>query len=80
MKDFVQQFVDLGFKIDGLSTLIKDNAKIYLTSNKAVIEFCEQEKEYYKGTEFRISDSMSPRKLISLLKEKKNIKTTVLPF
>lgn len=86
MNNIIQKFIDLGFKIDSTPsfsiTLIRDNAKIYLTPNKAEIEFCEPNKKYYEGTRFKISNSMKPDELFILLKLGKQnvIKTTSLPF
>lgn len=86
MNNIIQKFIDLGFKIDSTPffsiTLIKGNAKVYLTPNKAEIEFCEPDKDYYKGSKFRISNSMKPNELFTLLKLGKQncIKTTLLPF
>lgn len=86
MNNIVQKFIDLGFKIDSTPffsiTFIKDNAKVYLTPNKAEIEFCEPDKKYYEGTKFRVSNSMKPEELFTLLKLGKQnvIKTTPLPF
>lgn len=84
--NIVEKFKELGFEIDSTPffsvTMVKGNAKVYLTPNKAKIEFCEPDKKYYEGTKFKISNSMNPNELFTLLKLGKQnvIKTTSLPF